>query len=164
MGWFLGLGIAGLVLLLAALLLDGVLDALPDVDGAISPPAIAAFVSMLGFAGAITLAVTGLGVAPALGTGAVVGGGAAWVVLRVSRALMRDDGDAAQREDDLVGAVGVVVTPVPGGAGFGEVMLTVAGLRVKLAASSTRAVPAGAEVWVAGVMSASAVEVRPVER
>ncbi|MFI7276613.1 hypothetical protein [Streptomyces sp. NPDC049879] len=166
MEWFLGLGIVGLILLLLALVLDGVLEGVLDLDGAFSLPAATAFVSLLGFTGAITLAVTGLGVAPALGAGAVVGGGAAWVVVRVSRALMRDDQshtDAAQRDEGLVGAAGAVVTAIPGG-GYGEVLLNVAGLRVKLTASSAQAVPVGTEVWVAGVLSATAVEVRPVER
>ncbi|WP_052848211.1 hypothetical protein [Streptomyces avicenniae] len=163
MEWFLGLGIVGLVLLLLALVLDGVVEGLLDLDGVVSLPAVTAFTSLLGFTGAITLAVTGLGVVPALGAGTVVGGGAAWVVVRVSRALMRDDGDAAQRDESLVGAAGAVVTAIPGG-GYGEVLLNVAGLRVKLSARSAQAVPVGAEVWVVGVLSATSIEVRPVER
>jgi hypothetical protein len=58
-----------------------------------------------------------------------------------------------------------VVTAIPGGeTGFGEVLLNVAGLRVKYTAHSARALPAGTEVWVVEALSPSAVEVRPVDR
>ncbi|MDT0341545.1 hypothetical protein [Streptomyces litchfieldiae] len=164
MEWFLGLGIAGLVLLLLAVVFDGVLDGVLDLDGVLSLPAMAAFVSMLGFTGAVTLAATGFGAAGAAAVGVAAGGGTAWVVVRVSRALMRDQTGAAPRGSDLVGVSGAVVTPIPGGGGYGEVLLNVAGLHVKYSARSTRAVPAGAEVWVAGVLSATALEVREVER
>ncbi|RRR85357.1 hypothetical protein EHS43_08460, partial [Streptomyces sp. RP5T] len=74
---FLGLGIAGLVLLVLALVFDGVLEGLLDgvgaleglFDGLLSLPVIAGFVSMLGFGGAIVLGTTGLGA----GAAAVVG-------------------------------------------------------------------------------------------
>ncbi|MFE0631146.1 hypothetical protein ACFW3D_29840 [Streptomyces sp. NPDC058864] len=61
MGWFLGLGTAGLVVLAVAFVFDRVLDGLGGLDGLLSLPVIAGFVSMLGFTGAIVLGSTGLG-------------------------------------------------------------------------------------------------------
>ncbi len=163
MGWFLGLGIAGLVLLVLAVVLDGVFDGVLDldVDGLLSLPAVAAFVSMLGFAGAITLQTTGLGAPFAAAVGAAAGGGTAWLVTRFSAALLRDQSTVAPREEDLVGLAGAVVTAIPGdGKGFGEVLLNVSGLRVKYAARCERALPVNAEVWVVETLSPAAVEVR----
>lgn len=82
MGWFLGLGIAGVVLLLLALVLDGVLEGLfdgvgvPDgqFDGLLSLPVIAGFVSMLGFGGAIAMGATGVGPVGATVIGTRAGG------------------------------------------------------------------------------------------
>ncbi|GAB2889839.1 hypothetical protein [Streptomyces mayteni] len=167
MGWFLGLGIGGLVLLGLVFVLDGVLDGLLDgfagADGWLSLPAATAFLSMLGFVGAIAQGTTGMGPVPAAAVGAAAGAGAAWGVLRLSRALMGDQPDAASRDVTLVGVAGSVITPIPDG-GYGEVLLDVAGLRTKYSARSQRAVPAGAEVWVVDIVSATAVEVRSVER
>lgn len=81
MTWFLGLGIAGVVLLVLSLVLDGVLEGLFDgvgaldglFDGLLSLPVIAGFVSMLGFGGAIVLGTTDLGAGPATAVGAVAG-------------------------------------------------------------------------------------------
>ncbi|TDC64007.1 hypothetical protein E1283_31930, partial [Streptomyces hainanensis] len=70
MGWFLGLGIGGLVLLGLVFVLDGVLDGLLDgfagADGWLSLPAATAFLSMLGFVGAIAQGTTGMGPVPAV--------------------------------------------------------------------------------------------------
>ncbi|MEU6062065.1 hypothetical protein [Streptomyces sp. NPDC047097] len=168
MGVFLGLGIAGIVLLVASLVLDGVLEGVFDgvgglLDGWLSLPVIAGFVSMLGFTGAIVLGTTGLGAGPATAVGAVAGAGAGWLTWRVSRALMNDGGTGAPRGDDLVGTTGTVVTAIPG-EGYGEVLLRVAGQPVKFAARSAGPVGRGAEVWVEQALSPSAVLVRPVER
>lgn len=67
---FLGLGIAGIVLLAISLIFDGILegllgDALGGLlngffDGLLSLPVIAGFLSMLGFGGAIVLGATGV--------------------------------------------------------------------------------------------------------
>ncbi|MFD5317958.1 hypothetical protein [Streptomyces sp. NPDC127098] len=167
MGWFLLLGIGGLLLLGLVIVLDGVLDGLFDgfagADGWLSLPAVTAFVSMLGFVGAIAQGATGMGPAPAAAVGAAAGAGTAWGVLRLSRALMGRQPDAAPRGVDLVGVAGAVITPIPD-EGYGEVLLDVAGLRTKYAARSRLAVPAGAEVWVVDVLSPTSVEVRSVER
>ncbi|MBK3589297.1 hypothetical protein JHN49_38760, partial [Streptomyces sp. MBT57] len=67
MTFFLGLGIAGIVLLALSLIFGGVLEGMLDgvldglFDGLLSLPVIAGFVSMLGFGGAIMLGTTGAG-------------------------------------------------------------------------------------------------------
>ncbi|MFD8943104.1 hypothetical protein ACFV00_14020, partial [Streptomyces californicus] len=65
MTFFLGLGIAGIVLLALSLIFDGVLEGLFGgvldglFDGLLSLPVIAGFVSMLGFGGAGVRGTTG---------------------------------------------------------------------------------------------------------
>ncbi|MGW3248430.1 hypothetical protein [Streptomyces sp. NPDC001070] len=166
MEWFLGLGITGLVVLAPALIFDGVLDGLFDglggLDGLLSLPVIAGFVSMLGFAGAITLGTTGLGTAFAAAVGVVAGGVAGWLTWRFSRALMRGGTSAAPRGDDLVGGTGTVVTAIPAG-GYGEVLAYLAGQPVKLAAKSAVPLPRGTRVWVEAALSSTSVAVRSVE-
>ncbi|TDC22127.1 hypothetical protein E1265_16470, partial [Streptomyces sp. 8K308] len=74
MGWFPLLGIGGLLLLGLVVVLDGAFDGLFDgfagADGWLSLPAVTAFVSMLGFVGAIAQGATGMGTAPAAAVGA----------------------------------------------------------------------------------------------
>ncbi|CAL9367457.1 hypothetical protein [Streptomyces sp. Tu 3180] len=169
MEWFVGLGIAGLVLLLLSLVFDGILEGVFDgvldglFDGLLSLPVIAGFVSMLGFGGAIVLGTTGLGVTGATATGVVAGAGAGWLTWRFSSVLMRDQTDATPRGDDLVGSSGSVVTAIPA-EGYGEVLVYLAGQPMKLAAKCSVPVARGAEVWVESVLSATSVAVRPVER
>jgi membrane protein implicated in regulation of membrane protease activity len=171
MAWFLGLGIAGVVLLMLSLVFDGVLEGLFDgvdvldglFDGWLSLPVIAGFVSMLGFSGAIAMGTTGLGAVGATVIGVPAGVGTGWLAYRLSRALMSDRSGAAPRDDDLIGIPGSVVTPIPAD-GYGEVLVRVAGQPVKLSAKSPVAVARGAEVWVEAALSHSAVAVRLVER
>ncbi|MFJ3586872.1 hypothetical protein ACIPPS_32220 [Streptomyces sp. NPDC090127] len=168
MAWFLVLGILGLVLLVLSLALDGVLEGVLDgvgggLDGFLSLPVIAGFVSALGFTGALTWEVTGTGAGVATGAGVVAGGVVAWLTWRFSRVLMRDDDAAAPRGEDLTGSSGSVVTAIPAD-GYGEVLLFLAGQRVKYAARATAPVPRGAEVWVESVLSPTSVAVRRVER
>ncbi|MEU8570723.1 hypothetical protein AB0C51_20645 [Streptomyces pathocidini] len=169
MVWFLGSGIVGLVLLVLALLFDGVLDGLLDglgglggVDGLLSLPVVAGFVSMLGFAGALTLGTTGLGALAATGVGAVAGIAAGWLTYRFGRALMRDRTAAAPRGEDLVGSTGRVVTAIPAG-GYGEVLLHLGDQPAKFAARSSGPVARGARIWVESTPSPTSVVVRPVE-
>jgi hypothetical protein len=168
MGWFLGLGIAGLVLLVLSLVFDGLLEGALDglgggVDGFLSLPVVAGFVSMLGFVGAIVLGTTGLGAGAATGAGVVAGLGAGTLTWKAGRVLMRGSGSAVLRGEDLVGIAGIVVTAIPA-EGYGEVMLYPGGQPSKYAAKSATPVPRGAEVWVESLLSATSVAVRPVER
>ncbi|MFI6350666.1 hypothetical protein [Streptomyces sp. NPDC050560] len=168
---FLVLGIVGVVLLVASLVLDGVLEGLFDgvgaldglFDGLLSLPVIAGFVSMLGFGGAIVLGTTGLGTGAATVAGVAAGAAAGGLTWRLTRALMRDGSAPAPRGDDLVGTAGTVVTAIPPD-GYGEVLLQLAGQRIKFAARSGGAVARGSEVWVAESLSPTSVAVRPVDR
>ncbi|MFF8939035.1 hypothetical protein ACF08O_30810 [Streptomyces paradoxus] len=170
MAWFLGLGIAGVVLLALSFILDGVIEGLLDgvavldgiVDGLLSLPVIAGFVSMLGFSGAIVLGTTDLGAVGATLIGVPAGVLTGWIAYRLSRALLRDSSGAAPRDEDLIGTSGSVVTAIPAG-GYGEVLVRRAGQPVKLSAKSPVAVARGAEVWVEQTLSQSAVSVRPVD-
>ncbi|MFJ3905771.1 hypothetical protein [Streptomyces sp. NPDC090025] len=173
MTWFLGLGIVGLVLLVLSLVLDGVWEGaleglfggmLGGLDGLLSLPVIAGFVSALGFTGAITTGVTGAGAGAATGAGAAAGVVVAWLTWKASRALMRDDAAPAPRSGDLTGSSGSVVTAIPAGGGYGEVLLYLGGQPVKYAARATGPVPHGAEVWVEAVLSPTSVAVRAVDR
>ncbi|MFH8465228.1 hypothetical protein [Streptomyces sp. NPDC017991] len=171
MNLFLGLGIAGVVLLLLTLVFDGVMEGLFGgagfldglFDGLLSLPVIAGFVSMLGFGGALVLGTTGLGAGPATAVGIGAGAAAGGLTWRFSRALMRDEPSATPRGTDLVGSAGSVVTPIPVG-GYGEVLVRLAGQPLKLAAKSPEAVARGTEVWVEESLSPTSVAVRPVRR
>ncbi|MER8035325.1 hypothetical protein ACWEP8_21700 [Streptomyces hydrogenans] len=167
MVWFLGLGIGGLLLLVLSLAFDGVLEGLFDgmggLDGFLSLPVVAGFLSALGFTGALVLGTTGTGAGVATGAGAVAGVGVGWVTWRFGRALLRDPGAPAPRGEDLAGSSGSVVTAVPAD-GYGEVLLYLAGQPVKYAARAAGPVPRGAEVWVESVLSPTSVLVRPVDR
>ncbi|UPZ30263.1 hypothetical protein MUK60_22270 [Streptomyces sp. LRE541] len=171
MNVFLGLGIAGVVLLLLTLVFDGVLEGLFGgahfldglFDGLLSLPVVAGFVSMLGFGGALVLGTTGLGAGPATAVGIGAGAAAGGLTWRFSRALMRDEPSATPRGTDLVGSPGSVVTPIPVG-GYGEVLVHLAGQPLKLAAKSPEAVARGTEIWVEESLSPTSVAVRPVQR
>ncbi|MCT2541777.1 MULTISPECIES: hypothetical protein [Streptomyces] len=166
---FLGLGIAGIVLLVLSLIFDGVLEGLFGgvldglFDGLLSLPVIAGFLSMLGFGGAIVLGTTGAGTVVATAAGVLAGLVAAWLTWKFSRALMRDQTSVTPRSDDLVGTSGSVVTAIPAG-GYGEVLLQLGGQPVKLAAKSAEPVARGTEIWVESALSSTSVAVRPVER
>lgn len=170
---FLGLGIAGIVLLVLSLIFDGVLEGLVGdafggllngfFDGLLSLPVIAGFLSMLGFGGAIVLGTTGVGTTGAVVVGAVAGLVAGWLTWKLSKALMRDQTAATPRGEDLVGTSGSVVTPIPAD-GYGEVLLRLAGQTVKYSAKSPLPIARGAEIWVEAILSSTSVTVRPVER
>lgn len=166
---FLGLGIAGVVLLALSLVFDGILEGLFGgvldglFDGLLSLPVIAGFLSMLGFGGAIVLGTTGVGTVAATGVGVLAGLVAAVLTWRLSRALMRDQTDATPRGEDLVGTSGSVVTAIPAD-GYGEVLLRLGGHLVKLSAKSGTPVARGTEIWVEASLSSTSVSVRPVER
>ncbi|MCD2463812.1 MULTISPECIES: hypothetical protein [unclassified Streptomyces] len=168
MEWFLGFGIAGLIVLALSLVFDGVLESVGGgldgfLDGFLSLPVIAGFVSALGFTGAIATGAAGAGAVVATLTGIAAGALAGWATWRFSRALLRDGDAPAPRGEDLTGTSGAVVTAIPAG-GYGEVLLYLAGQPVKYAAKAAAPVERGAEVWVESVLSATSVTVRPVER
>jgi membrane protein implicated in regulation of membrane protease activity len=66
------------------------------------------------------------------------------------------------RHGDLRGRIGRVITPITPARG-GEVLVELAGIRHKLAASSDAAVPLGAEVVVIEVTSPTSVVVTALD-
>ncbi|MFD4794631.1 hypothetical protein [Streptomyces anulatus] len=166
---FLGLGIAGIVLLALSLIFGGILEGLFDgvldglFDGLLSLPVIAGFISMLGFGGAIMLGSTGAGTFLATVVGVTAGLVAALLTWKLSKALMRDQTTATPRGSDLIGTSGSVVTAIPA-EGYGEVLLRLGGQPVKYAAKSAAPVARGTEIWVEEALSTTSVAVRPVER
>jgi len=163
---FVVIGIVGLLLLVASLVLGDLLDGLTDlldIDGGgyLSGPAIGAFLGAFGFGAAVINHNTGWGSGgSALGgiaTGVVVGG----LVGVTTQALMHMPTDEPVRAADLLGARATVVTRIPE-AGFGEVTLVQAGQLMKLSARADGSLREGTQVTVAAVLSSTSVVVAPV--
>jgi membrane protein implicated in regulation of membrane protease activity len=68
--------------------------------------------------------------------------------------------DATLTSNDLLGTVGVVITPVPIG-GYGEVRLAVAGQQIKFNARSDQPLALGTRVFVIEVPTPTSVLVEP---
>lgn len=159
---FIAIGIVGLVIVVASLILgeivDGLFDAL-DLDtgsGLFSAPVIGSFLAAFGFGAALimygTSAGVGLGAAGGLVTGAGVGG----VSLLLTRSLINMPTDQPMRIGEIVGETATVVTPIPAG-GLGEVTLVHRGQFLKLSARASAPVPSGSSVTVTAVTSPSSV-------
>lgn len=145
---FLLIGGIGIVLLVASLFL-GDLDADADA-GPFSLPSVAGFVGAFGFGGAIAASLTGDGLVAVLAgviAGVVVAIPAAIGTIALARAASRMRTDATPTRLDVVGRLGVVVTPIPA-EGYGEVRITLGGQPVKLNAKSDRPIALGAQVFV----------------
>lgn len=159
---FLILGIAGLGVLLASLvvgdLLDGAFDAL-EADW-ISTAALGGFTSAFGFGGAIA---DGAGaplpasIAIGTGSGAVV----AWFAWWLTRLVKDGPSDGTVAIGDSIGQVAKVITAIPA-EGYGVVRVVVGGHPLQLNASAYQAIEAGVEVNVTGVLSPTAVSVTEV--
>lgn len=155
---FLILGIAGVVVLLVSLLLGDLLGTALHFDGLdseiFSTSAAAAFLGAFGFGGvAAHEFTTSMWIASLVGV--VCGVGAAWGAVALTRWLKRSETGAVLRSDSLVGAEARVITDIPVG-GFGEIRIGT----LKRAARSEIPIPAGTPVWVSGIVSPTAVEVR----
>jgi membrane protein implicated in regulation of membrane protease activity len=150
---FLVIGGVGLAVLAFALL-GGEIAHLGGIgaDGLVSLEAVAGFLGAFGFAGAITAELTGartLGlISIAAAVALVAAFVAAWLALRFSAAARNMRTDATPTREHLVGTVGVVVTRVPAGGGYGEVRVRLGGQPVKLNARADQALPAGTQIFV----------------
>lgn len=149
---FLVVGGAGVALLALGLLGSELLAAVhAGADAVVPLEAVAGFVGAFGFAGAAAAALTGPATpgrwAVCAGAGVVAAVPAAVFAVRLSRAARDMPTDATPTRADLVGALGVVVTPVPAG-GYGEVRVRLAGQPVKVYARADAPLPAGAAVFV----------------
>lgn len=168
---FLVVAAVGLVLLLGGLVADVgdhlealhalLPDALPETP--LTTPAVGAALTALGGGGALGLrSGAGAGVATLLGLGAavLVGGVATWLTV-----LLIGAPAVPARSADLLGALGTVVTRVPG-RGLGEVVVPLAGAPVKVAARAASEhdppLAVGTRVHVLAVVSATCVVVAPL--
>jgi membrane protein implicated in regulation of membrane protease activity len=137
-----------------------------DVDGPLSLPSIAGFVGAFGFGGAIAAALTGTGalaVLVGLVTGVVVAVPAAIGTVALSRAAARMRTDATPTRADIVGRLGVVVTPIPA-EGYGEVRISLGGQPVKLNARADSPIALGARVFVVEATSETSVVVEETSK
>ena len=156
---FLIIGAVGLVAAVIGLFLGDIdLDLGPDF---LSLPVIAAVVGAIGFVGAAVVGAGGstpLALAVGAGAGLVLGLG----TYRLARGLMHMPTDPTTRSEDLLGRPGRVVTPVAPDR-YGEVLVDIAGQRVKLGARSMAEAPAGTDVVVIEVLSPTSVLVEPAD-
>ncbi|GAA1396330.1 hypothetical protein [Luteococcus peritonei] len=161
---FLLVGALGIVLLVLSLLLGDLLDGLHlgVLDSEFfSTAALAGFIGAFGFTGALLLDLLhsqpiaiGGGLAAGLAIGALVG----WATGR-----LKNQGEGGvPSTSSLRGAQGVVISAVPA-AGYGEVRIHAGGHPLKINARCEQPLGEGTRVWVSDVLSATAVEVRPVE-
>lgn len=160
------LGVLGLAVVLAGLLLGELLDGAVDVvvPGESVPgatPAVGAAVSAFGFGGALALRSADLPAALALSLAAVGAVAVGGVAFAASRAVVGQS-TAPPTRADLYGVFGSVITPVPT-AGYGEVTIVVHGTRRKLSARAIQPLPAGAAVYVLDVLSETSVLVAPAD-
>jgi len=158
---FLVLGVIGLVVVVASLLVGDVLDALPvDIGGGwLSAPAVGGFLAAFGFAAVLAEPALGTAAAAGAGTGAglLVGG----AVGALARALQRMRTDATPRTADLVGRVGIVLLPAGPGR-LGQVRVVHVGQPLQLSARSDQPIPKGTQVVVVEALSPTAVVVTPL--
>jgi hypothetical protein len=137
-----------------------------DAGGSVelSLPVIAGFLGAFGFIGSIGAWLAGGHGVLAGGVGVLAGLLAAvptaFMAGRLVYAAMNMSTDATLTSADLVGASGVVITPVPPD-GYGEVRLAVAGQQLKLNARSVEPLARGTQIFVIGVPSPTSVLVEP---
>lgn len=158
---FLIIGGIGVLLLVLGLL--GV--ELFDIDSFVPLEAVAAAMATFGFGAAIASTALGGRTIPALIAAAGIGVAAAvpasWLALRLARAAQRMPTDATPQRDDLLGLLGVVVSPIPR-QGYGEVRVTLGGQPVKVHATADDPIPLGAEVFVISAPSDTSVLVAAI--
>jgi membrane protein implicated in regulation of membrane protease activity len=159
---FLFIGGIGVVLLAASLFLGDLLHlGHPDADGPFSVPSVAGFVGAFGFGGAIAASILGGGlisVVVGVVAGILIAVPSAIGTVALARAAGRMRTDATPTRADIVGRMGVVVTPIPA-QGYGEVRITMGGQPVKLNAKSDKPVALGARVFVVEAPSDTSVVV-----
>lgn len=129
----------------------------------LSLPVIAGFLGAFGFGGAIVASlVPGGGFAWFAATlvGLVAAVPSGWLAGRMMRAAMNMSTDATLSSSDLLGAAGVVISPVPAD-GLGEVRLAIAGQQMKFYARSDQPIPLGTRVFVIAVPTPTSVLVEP---
>jgi membrane protein implicated in regulation of membrane protease activity len=154
---FLIIGALGILLAAVAMFGGGLLDL---GDGLFSTEALCAFIGGFGFASAAAyeLFADSVGVYGAAGLGVIVAVPLAFLGARLAGRIGDQPTDATPTAEDLVGARGVVVTPVPAG-GFGEVRVRIGGQPMKLYARASKPITLGAAVIVTAALSETSVVV-----
>jgi membrane protein implicated in regulation of membrane protease activity len=131
----------------------------------LSLPMVAGFLGAFGFGGAIVASLLpGRGATTLLAAvlvGLLAAVPTAWLAGRLVNAAMNMSTDATLSSGDLIGAMGVVITPVPVG-GYGEVRLAVAGQYIKFNARSDEPLALGTQIFVISVPSPTSVLVEPI--
>jgi hypothetical protein len=156
-GTFLIIGIIFLVLLVIAIIFDGLLDFF-DFGGAVPLEIVSAFGTIFGFVGYASM-----GAGATVGTAAIIGSisgliGAvgAWFL---SRWLKKgnDQGDEISVET-VVGKVAYITTPIPEN-GYGEIKISLQGLPHSFAALADNPIGLGKKVKILAVLSETSVKV-----
>lgn len=159
---FLVLGVVGLLVLLAALVVGDHVDSAFSALEAdwISTAAIGGFTSAFGFGGAVA---DGAGAPTVLSlvVGAVAGGLVGWLAWWLTRLLKNGPSDGTVSVADSVGRTARVITAIPA-QGYGVVRVVVGGHPLQLNASANAPIEAGTEVHVTGVLSPTAVNVTEI--
>lgn len=161
---FLVVGCVGVGVLLLSLIVGDLLHfGDVDADGMFSLPAIAAYVGGVGFFGTIAASLldfssTGVQVTVALLAGLILAVPLAYGAIRLTRSLSNMRTDRTLTDDDLVGALGVVITSIPQ-AGYGEIRVRLNGTDLKYSARAEEPLPTGTPIFVITALSATAVEV-----
>jgi hypothetical protein len=161
MATFLVIGVVGLVVLGLSLLagdfLDGAFDA---VSGDwFSSAVIGGFVSAFGFGGAVAAGVGAPGPVAVL-VGVFAGVLFGWFATWLTRVVRGSGSDDVVQPVDAVGRPAMVLTDIPED-GFGVVRVRIGGHTLQFNARGEGRLPAGAEVYVTGVLSPTAVTVAP---
>ncbi|GAB3852999.1 hypothetical protein GCM10028801_04890 [Nocardioides maradonensis] len=159
---FLVLGVVGLLVLLASLVIGDHVDSAFSALEAdwISTAAIGGFISAFGFGGAIADG-AGAPMALSLAVGAVAGGLVGWLAWWLTRLLKNGPSDGTVSVADSVGMTARVITAIPA-QGYGVVRVVVGGHPLQLNASANASIEAGTEVHVTGVLSPTAVNVTEI--
>ena len=130
----------------------------------LSLPVVAGFLGAFGFGAAIVASLLpgrgGFTVLAGVAAGLVAAVPTGWLAGRLVNAAMNMPTDATLTSGDLIGAVGVVITPVPVG-GYGEVRLAVAGQQIKFNARADQPLALGTRVFVIEVPTPTSVLVEP---
>lgn len=162
MNGFLWLGVACALLLVAAIVFDGLDEAVDAFDFGpdwLSLPVLAAFGGAVGFGtGAFWDALGPVALVPGVAAGLVLG----WGAVRFGSAVMHMPTDATETQAGMLGSLGRVVTP-PAADRYGEVLLTRPTGPVKVACTADAPLPIGTEVVVVDVSSPTLVVVEPFD-
>ncbi len=157
---FIVIGGVGLVLLVVSLVVGEVHGAALDMldNDLFSGAVVAAFLSALGFVGALIEGTSGY-TPLATGAGVAAGGAMGYAARGLTRALQRGGDDATIRTEALPGRTGHVVEDIPL-HGLGVVTVRVAGHPARLHARADRPLQAGTPIVVDTVLSPTSVTVR----